>query len=212
MKLDITKDDVVFSQRDNEKRPSGACGATSAVNALNISEIPYDFKTEGQPEDALMAFLDLKEGGWKKLKEVDPGATYNPWNTSAVISWAVNKMVGKNVVRVEKWTLQEMIFHLAKEQAAIVIGAGWTKSSHFVAIGGFETDQENILDIKKVADIDLKKLKSIRMIDSWGNYKTGYKDFDKTKGSIYNLDIATFKKVVFVDTKKTCQSYFKNLA
>lgn len=211
MKFDLAKDDaaIVHSQRDNSLRPSGACGATSAVNAMIVSDIAFDFESKDQPEDVIMKFLDSKEDGWKKLKEIDPGATYNPWNTSSVISWAVNTLVGRDVVSVEKYTLQDMIFHIIKEQAAIVIGAAWTGAGHFVAISGFETAQEDILEMENKEDINLKKLQSMIIVDSWGNYLKGYKDFDKTKASIVAIPIATFNKVVFMDKFKTCQPYFK---
>lgn len=211
MKFDLAKEDaaIVHSQRDNALRPSGACGATSAVNAMIVSDIPFDFKSKEQPEDVIMKFLDSKDGGWKKLKEVDPGAAYNPWNTSSVISWAVNELMGYDLVFVKKYSLQEMVFHLIKEQAAIVIGATWTGAGHFVALSGFETTQEDILKVEKKEDINLKKLQSMIIVDSWGNYLKGYKDFDKTKASIVPIPIATFNKVVFMDKLKTCQVYYK---
>lgn len=210
MRFDLSIGDVVYSQRDNALHPNGACGATSAVNALNISNIPYDFDYEGQPEDAIMDYLDSKEG-WALLKKLDPGATYNPWNTSAIISQVVNILVGQNVVKVEKLTLQEMVFHLAVKQAAIVIGAGWTKSSHFVTVCGFETDQNDILKVSKLEQIDLKKIKSMIIADSWGDYMSGYTTHDEHKGSITTIPIKKFKEIVFTDVKKTCQTYYKNL-
>lgn len=126
-----------------KRRPKAECNTTSATMACMYTgnKIP----AEGiMPEDYLMDILDSDEGR-AYLQKICPGAKYNPWNDSYCIAWAVNKAVGKEVCKVVKATMDEMIAHVANG-GAVSIGGGFISggtSGHFVCVVGYATDKNN---------------------------------------------------------------------
>jgi len=210
MKYNISELAEYRTQCDNKLRPSGTCGPTGAANALLASDIPLDrFPANMQPEDYITSILQTNEA-YERLKKQDPGAKYNPWNTSYLIAWAVNKAVGKQVCKVETLGIADMIFHLVKEESAIVAGGRFTAAGHFICIVGFETDQDDILGIESSHDVDLKQLKGIIIDDSWGDYRTHYK---KHNGNDVLMPLADFRMIVMKgENTKTCQVYYRRYA
>lgn len=197
-------------QRDNKLMPSSTCGPTGAANALLASDISLDSFPAGiQPEDYITGILQANEA-YDRLKKIDSHARYNPWNTSYLIAWAVNKAVKKQVCKVETLGVAEMIFHLIKEESAIVAGGSFTASGHFVCIVGFESAQEDIYGIESAHDVDLNQLSGIIIDDPWGDYKTHYKNHD---GNDVEMPLADFKKIVMKgENIKTCQVYYRRYA
>lgn len=178
-----------------KRRPKSECNTTSAAMACIYTG--HEIPSEGiMPEDYLMDILDSEEGR-AFLQKIAPGAKYNPWNDSYCIAWAVNKALQKEVCRVVKVTMDQMITHISNGGAAVVGGgflSGGT-SGHFVCVVGFETDENN-------------SVKTIIVDDPYGNYNTNYKDhFD---GNDIKFTLKTFIQLTFGNSKtKTMQFYSK---
>ena len=167
-----------------KRRPKAECNTTSATMGCIYTGHKIPTPDGILPEDYLMGILDSPEGR-AYLQKVCPGAEYNPWNDSDCIAWAVNKAVGKDVCRVVKATLDEILTHVANGGAAVVGGgfiAGVGTFGHFVCVVGHKTDDNN-----KVTEI---------IYD------------DPLKGNDMALTVAKFVKLTFGKSKrKTVQLY-----
>ncbi len=194
-----------FSQRNNKKRPGSACNVTAATQACALTGNEFNHPDGIQPEDYLMSILESGEAK-RKLNSIFPWAKFNPWNTSHVIAWAVNKAVGKTICEVKKITLQEMLYHILVG-GAIVVGGKFTRSGHFITVVGWGSDQFSpITQINKPTDIDINLVTDIIIDDPWGDYTTGYRD---PCGNDITLHIDIFMKLVFGKNKtKTAQLYY----
>lgn len=178
-----------------KRRPKSECNTTTATMACIYTG--HTIESGGLlPEDFLMDILDSEEGR-AYLQKIAPGASYNPWNDSYCIAWAVNKALGKEVCKVIKATLDQMITHISSG-GAIAIGGGFLSggtSGHFVCVVGYETDGKNAV-------------KNIIIDDPYGNYNTNYKDhFD---GNDIKIPVDKFIKLTYGSSKtKTMQFYYK---
>ena len=195
------------TQRDNELMPNGTCGPTSDANALECSAIEVKVPKGKQVEDAITEILMTPEAK-AYLKKIDPSAGYNPWNTSYCLVWAVNKLVGRKVAKVEEMSMEDMVFHITSMSAAIVVGTKFTDMGHFVCLVGFVTEQDEYIDAKTPHDIDGSKITHIIIDDSWGDFTTKYKS---KNGNDVKLPVKDFKKLVMNgNVTKTCQVFYPN--
>ena len=181
-----------------KRRPKSECNTTAAVMGCLYTDNVVQSPDGVMPEDYLMDILDSKEGR-AYLQKIVPGAKYNPWNDSYCIAWAVNKALGKEVCKVVKIRIDELLNHISNGGAAVVGGgflSGGT-SGHFVCVVGYETDENN-------------NTKNIIVDDPYGNYNTNYKDhFD---GNDIKFPVKEFIKLTFGSSKtKTMQFYYKGV-
>lgn len=178
-----------------KRRPKAECNTTAA--SMGCIYTGHKIESGGLlPEDYLMDMLGSKEG-LAYLQKICPGAKYNPWNDSYCIAWAVNKALDKEICKVVKVSLDQMIAHVA-DDGAIVIGGGFLgggTSGHFVCVVGYEYDDDNVV-------------KNILVDDPYGNYNTNYKDhFD---GNDIKIPIDKFMKLTFGNSKsKIMQLYYR---
>lgn len=179
-----------------KRRPKSECNTTSAAMGCDYTGNEIKSPDGIMPEDYLMDILGSEEGK-AFLQKICPGAKYNPWNDSYCIAWAVNKALQKEVCKVVKATMDQMITHISNG-GAVVIGGGFLSggtSGHFVCVVGFETDDNNTV-------------KNIIVDDPYGNYNTNYKDhFD---GNDIKFPVKTFLQLTFGNSStKTMQFYYK---
>ena len=192
-----------WSQRKNKKRPQASCNVTSATQGLTECGLNTDDVEGISYPDYLMSLLESDQAK-KELKRLQPDATYNPWNLSDMVVWAVNKAQGKEVCKVVKVSLAELVYHLLYNGVAVVGGA-FTKQGHFVTITGVEMNQD-IKKIKKIADVDVKAIVNFIIKDPYGNYYTGYRD---ENGDDIKMPLADVKHIIFNDTSiKKMQFYY----
>ena len=180
-----------------KRRPKAECNTTSAAMACDYTGNKIISPVGVMPEDYLMDILDSDEGR-AYLQKICPGAKYNPWNDSYCIAWAVNKALGKEICKVVKATMDEMITHVANG-GAVSIGGGFLSggtSGHFVCVVGIETNDNTV--------------KNIIIDDPYGNYNTNYKDhFD---GNDIKIPVDKFIKLTFGNAKKkTVQLYYREV-
>lgn len=201
--LNRSKGISYYTQRNNKKRPSSACNVTAATQTCVITGHKIPAPTGMQAEDYLMSFLESQEAV-EKLKSFYPYATFNPWNTSHCIAWAVNKALGKEVCRVEKRTLQEILFHLVQGGGAVV-GGRFTRGGHFISIVGFKSMQ-NYTKLNSPEDLLIKAVNSIIIDDPWGDYTAGYREHS---GDDIEIPVEDFQKLIFGrNDVKTTQMYY----
>ena len=194
------------TQRDNTLMPNGTCGPTSDANALVCSAIDVKVPEGKQLEDMITEILMTPEAK-AYLKKLDPKAAYNPWNTSYCLAWAVNKLVGRQVSKVEQMSLADIVYHITSMSAAVVVGTKFTDAGHFVCIVGFGTEQEDYLDASSSHDIDVSKIGYMIIDDSWGDYNSKYKS---KNGNDVKISMKDFRKLVMPDQTKTCQVFYPN--
>lgn len=193
------------TQRDNTLMPNGTCGPTSDANALVTSAIDVKVPEGRQLEDMITEVLMTPEAK-AYLKKLDPKAAYNPWNTSYCLAWAVNKLVGRQVSKVEQMGIAEMIYHIISQSCAIVVGTKFTDAGHFVCIVGFVTEQDDILTAGSSHDINVPGITHIIIDDSWGDFTTKYKS---KNGNDVKIPIKDFNKLVMNSgITKTCQVFY----
>jgi len=208
MIINLSNKNKYFSQRDNFLRPSGTCGPTSAANAIHICNIDipeYNKHPEKQLEDIITATLQTEEARKYMLSKY-PAASFNPWNVSDCIVWAVNKLAGKKVAECNRLSEHEMFYTLLKNEGVIVVGTSLTPSRHFVTVVGFDTEQSDIESVTDPQDIDTNFISKIIIDDSWGNVMTDYKDRNGYNVSIpYSVFV---KHILEYSKEKMCQKYF----
>ncbi len=201
---DLSAGKTMHTQRNNLFHPEGACGPTSGANALVSAETVFEYDKKYQLEDAIMKLLMSKEA-YVYLQSIDPGAKYNPWNASACIVWAVNKIAGRTVCELQEVTLAMIMYYLVKNDP-VVMGGKFTPSRHFVTTVGFHTKQTDIAAITGPDDVDVKAIISMIIDDSWGNYLTKYRSAD---GNSNILPIKTYTKIAMDGKRiKTAQVYY----
>jgi len=165
-------------QWDNKLFPSTTCNTTSMVHALEIANIPFSCPANEQPEDYLTSILESKEAFtlMAKLYRWAVGS-YHPRHVHGMLSWAVNeKLVKKDVTFfTTKAHIKDIIFHMVVSRTPVVTGGKFTPYGHIVTVVGFDSDQP-LEEIVSPNLVELRRIKSIIINDSWGNYFTGYKN------------------------------------
>lgn len=174
MRIFIASHDDFHTQRNNEIAPAETCNVTSMINALKASGIPVP-DGAGQPEDRLAEILESPEAYAKLAKDYPQMTGTKPREIHGLLSWAVNeKFIGNKVTTFSAAvSLREILFRIIKFKTASVISTTMTKGGHLVAIAGFSTTQD-IAGITSPAGIDVALLRRIYLLDSWGDWTTGY--------------------------------------
>jgi hypothetical protein len=191
-RINISKPNQYYSQINNTHYPHSACNVTSLTESLDITDQLFDYPKDIQPEDFLMNYLRSDES-YKLMDEKFPWARkngYEPNEVHGMLQWAVNKLVGKDVDEFStEWTLKRLLFEVLNFNPVSV--SGWfTDYGHIVVLVGFETEQQNIFEIKYEEELDINKVKKIIIDDPYGDYFTEYE-------SIHGNDIK-FEKENFI--------------
>jgi hypothetical protein len=194
MRYDISRKNEYATQRDNAKRPGASCNVTSVINACRASGIRLVTPEGVQAEDYLMGILEGAEARAEFSRRF-PGATCHPWNVSPMLEWVANKVAGRRICITDNNTsIKDIMFHIVKEQAAVVIGGDFTVYGHIVTVVGFDTTQENILAIHGPEEVDQAKLAALVIDDPYGDYRTKYQDHN---GDSVPMPLDDFKKIVY---------------
>lgn len=192
-----------------KRRPTAECNTTTANMGCMYTGNDINPPAGIMPEDYLMDILDSKEGR-AYLQKICPGAKYNPWNDSYCIAWAVNKAVGKEVCKVGKVTLQEMIFFIISG-GAVGIGGGFVSggtSGHFVCVVGVVTDQD-LSGVNSPADIDVSQVQKIIIDDPYGDFLNHYRN---QNGNDLQIPVTEFVKLTFGSEKKKTMQFYSRVA
>lgn len=180
MIINLSQESPYHTQRDNKFYPHGTCNTTASINALLASGISFDYPANVQPEDYLTLILESEEA-WEKMKKEYPQFItkgYHPRHVHKIIEWAINeKLVKRQVVRfTTRATMKDILFHIVHNRGAVNVNGRFTEFGHIVTIVGFKSSQNN--SITKPQDIQLNKIEYVIVDDPYGNYFSGYKDFN----------------------------------
>lgn len=176
MRIFIGKPEGFHTQRNNAIDPANTCNVTSMINALEATGIPLPVNVQGQAEDALARILNTQEAKAKLAKEFPQMAMFPPREVHAMLSWAVNeRFIGRRVTMFSSSvSLKEILYRIIKYKTASVVSTTFMRGGHLVTIAGFSTAQAGIESIKSPADIATDQLRRIYILDSWGDWTTGY--------------------------------------
>lgn len=177
MKVFIAKSENFHTQRNNQIDPVNTCNTTSMINALKATGIALPAGIQGQPEDALTEILDSQESREKLARDYPQMASMPPREVHAMLSWAVNeKFIGRKVTMFStSVSLAEILFRVWNHASASVVSTTMTRGGHLVAVVGFSTTQ-NLENIKSPGNIDIKLVRRIYLLDSWGDWTSGYEN------------------------------------
>ncbi|MEJ5361132.1 MAG: hypothetical protein WHV26_03630 [Spirochaetota bacterium] len=180
MIINLSQNSQYHTQRDNKFYPHGTCNTTASINALLASGISFNYPDNVQPEDYLTLILESEEA-WEKMKIEYPqfiSKGYHPRHVHKMIEWAINeKLLKRQVVRfTTKSTIRDILYHIFHNQGAVNVNGRFTEFGHIVTIVGFKSSQT--IKIERPYDIQLDKIEYIFIDDPYGNYFTGYKDFN----------------------------------
>ena len=176
--INISKDPDYHTQIDNKYVPLTSCNTTSFGMALVNSGIKVPNIPEGmQLEDYFTKFLRSKEAyDYQKKYHSWSVKDWAPQEVHAVLSWAINKLVGKKVTEFHNTIdTRILLFKLLQDKSSVLSGK-FNGLGHIVCLSGFVTTQQNIRKIKSHKEIDLEKVTQFIIDDPYGNYKDNYKD------------------------------------
>ncbi len=181
------------SQRNNAIAPGRTCNVTSMVMALKATGIPFESPEGIQPEDHLASLLGSPEAFEKRDREYPWAmlANVHPREVHELLSWAVNELlVGRPcTVFTTRASIQELLFRIARHQAASVVSGRFTKSGHIVALVGFECSGPDLSDAPSPGRVDLSAVSRVIIDDPWGDVRSGYRDVN---GDDVSLSVAEF--------------------
>ncbi|MFA5396587.1 MAG: hypothetical protein WC346_11325 [Methanogenium sp.] len=209
VKVNLSKKENYYTQRNNKKYPFSSCGVTSMINALCASNIPFTIPKDIQPEDYLSNMLEGTEA--YKIAEIKAPKLlvqgYPPRLIHVMLEWAVNKLVGYQAdTFIEHASIQTMIYNLWVNKNACIVDGKFTKDGHIVCVVGFtyEHGMNANWRPRSYSDIILNRIQSIIIDDSYGNYFSGYID---QRGNDIEFDLETFNKL----TNKFGDAYDKRM-
>ena len=194
LEINLSVDDDYFSQVNNKFFPLSACMATSFIMALKAEKIPvieagsplvmnwpiFIYPAGLQPEDFLMALLRSPWGyemrdkiAWAKRDNIEPNMVH------AVLSEAINRIVGVKVTEfVTEATVWDLFHELENGHPAVVSGS-FTDTGHAVAVVG-------------AVHTPGGEIKEIIVDDPYGNYFKGYSD---KKGNNIHFPVDKFTQL-----------------
>lgn len=150
MRIDLSRHDQWYTQRNNRIYPLEACTPTSVVMALDIEGLDFPWCPTGvQPEDHLM---DVLRGpiGRELQKKLTPWWVDRvpPNQVHLVVAHVVNRLYGRRVAR---WVPEGPLKRVAEEISSghpVVIGGSFAGLSHTVCVAGYdvETDELMLMD------------------------------------------------------------------
>ena len=179
MKKNNSENKPYYTQRNNKLKPNGGCNVTSMIAALSaagwdVSKLAT--KEYPQPEDALMHFILADKRVDTFWRRIDPLGRYAPNEWHPVLAYGTNLymrecgVIGNDTVPVawsERHTVREIVQVIENGGAAVLSGIfaveGKKTIGHVVAAVGFKTDENGCLS-------------HFIIDDSWGDYRTEYKN------------------------------------
>jgi len=191
IEINVRGDKPYYTQRNNQIRPTIACGTTSMVAALDY--VGFTFPKDevyNQPEDSLLNFiLNSKEIDAEYAKvypyeyrkylseNKDPKKSTPPNEIHTLLSLGTNLWMGrpKNAITQLKWdlSLQSILFEFIKGRPVVISGV-FKKLRHIVCATGFGTLQQDIFSVENSSQIDIDKVTYIIIGDSYGDFRTSY--------------------------------------
>ena len=196
MKQNNSENKPYYTQRNNELKPNGACNVTAMIAALSAAGWAVEkmsTKKYPQPEDALMHFLlaDWRvDSFWRKL---DRAGYYPPNEWHPVLAYGTNLymrdcgLLAPNeyaVVWGEYSYITDILNAIKSGGAAVLTGVFSTVErktiGHVVACVGCITDDEG-------------KVTHLILDDSWGDYRTEYRDCN---GNDIEMPMDDFKSII----------------
>ncbi len=192
-----TKGDY-HTQRNNTIYPFSSCGVTSMINALKASKIPFNIPYNSiykQPEDYLSHLLDSPEA-YKEAEKIAPQLIkkYEPRLIHEMLEWAVNRIAGYEAdTFILNGSIQSLLYHIWINKCACVMDGKFTKEGHIICIVGFKYESLNNITWTphNYSDIEIGRIESIIIDDSYGNFNTSYKD---QRGDDVELSFYDFNK------------------
>jgi hypothetical protein len=207
MIFDISKNEEYQSQRDNIKRPRVSCNVTSTANALFASKVVWSWPDEVHPADYIMSELE-SEKTWEEFYKRFPyeknHPTFSPWNSSDMLAWVTNEIVGYKVVDVRRATIEEILLHIIVTHCAVVVSGSFFKGGHFVCVVGLDTEQE-INEICQDNQLDMTKIKGILIDDPYGDFRNFYKS---TNGNNISMTVNEFMDIIYEEGKDNKKAQF----
>jgi len=178
--INVSAHTPYHTQLNNRYCPLSACPNTSAIMWLLDCDIPLPDTGLLQPEDYLYAITESAEA-YEKMKILAPWAyrdgqpTLPPRQVHVMLDWAVNKMVGRDVMRFrEDATYEGLVVELATGRAALLSGI-FTRQGHVVCLVGVRSRQDRA-ELAEACRVRLDLIDGWIVDDPYGDYHTGYKD------------------------------------
>jgi len=178
--INVSAHTEYHTQRNNVLVPLTSCNTTSAVMWLLDCGVPFDCPPGMQPEDYLTSVTERSET-YAKMRELAPWAfrgeraAYPPREVHVMLAWAVNEMVGREVMRFrEDATYQELAAELARGKAAL-LSTVLTQRGHVVCLVGVRTRQERG-GLGEAGTVRLDQIEGWVVDDPFGDYWTCYND------------------------------------
>ena len=149
MVVNYSKDIDYHTQRNNRLIPHSSCNSTSMIMALKQAGVSFPSPPGIQPEDYLTKYLNSKQA-LTRMKTLTPWAVdrktgeplYPPQEVHALMEWAVNTLLGKEVIRFSTSTpLKDIISHIDNGGGAVLSGRFPHYShgpiDHMVSLAGY---------------------------------------------------------------------------
>lgn len=211
MIYNISSDSQYQSQRKNKDKPRYSCNTTSLANALFSTGIEWKWPEGMTPADYLMSQLESDETFkefYKRFPDQKKNQTFNPWNTSVMLTWMINNLIGRNVDKIEICTIEDILNHILLTKGAAVVSGEFFAGGHFVCVVGMESDEteEEIFTNEGIA---INKVKKIIIDDPYGDFHSKYSNID---GNNVGMTIQEFLKIIYTQDKdeKRTQLFTKN--
>jgi len=175
--INISKDEDHRKQMLNKYAPLSSCNTTSFAMALINSEIKVDC-----PEGVLLAdyfteFLRSQEAyDYQKKYHSWSVGKYNPQEVHAVLSWGINKVIGRTITKFyDGIDTRQLVMKLIEGKSSVVSGS-FNGLGHIVCLSGFITTQKKIHKIVSYEEIILDKITNFIIDDPFGDYHDKYKN------------------------------------
>jgi hypothetical protein len=179
--INVSAHTPFHTQVNNVYYPLSTCNTTSAIMWLLDCGIPFTCPSGMQPEDHLTTITETPEARefmhsaapW--AFDAEGRATRSPREVHVCLAWAVNKMVGREVMRFRlDATYQELIAELANGNAALLSGI-FTRRGHVVCLVGVRTTQDRA-ELVEARRVRVDCIKGFIIDDPYGDYFKGYHD------------------------------------
>jgi len=179
--IDISAQTPYHTQINNKIYPLSTCNTTSGILWLLSNRIPFKFPSGMQAEDFLTTITDREEC-YTYMRKVAPWnygsdgkPKLPPRQIHACLAWAINKLVGKQVIEFRtNVTYEELASGLALGRGAILSGV-FTRGGHIVCLVGIESKQ-GLSELQNPASVDINAIKAWIIDDPYGDWHTNYKD------------------------------------
>lgn len=168
-----------YTQRNNKLKPNGACNVTAMIAALSAAGWPVEklgTKQFSQPEDSLMNFILNDHTVEVQWKRIDPAGKYPPNEWHYLLALGTNLWLRSNGILSQNKTAVEFSENRTLEQilANIDDGGAAVMSGMFTAEG--KKTIGHVVCVVGYNKADNGNISSFIIDDSWGDYRTEYKN------------------------------------